>query len=95
MLTNPSGSPPLAPVKNGMPIPSSSGSPTMSPSGGTPQPLSPLGSLVPLSTSAPIVGSMPSEQVISDKEREKALYPQRVILTSQYRIAPFYLLLPR
>ncbi|EPQ54405.1 hypothetical protein GLOTRDRAFT_76898 [Gloeophyllum trabeum ATCC 11539] len=87
-LTTPA-SPPLAPT-NGVPIPGRGvDSPSMHPA----SPSQPVPVHSPLSTSASSMGLSPAaDKPVSDKERERALYPARVILTTypdQYGIKPY------
>ncbi|KAF7791428.1 hypothetical protein EIP86_002444 [Pleurotus ostreatoroseus] len=81
-------SPPTTPRKGGIPIPRgpSDFSPSVSPVSSVPN--------APLLTtlSAGISNGTSSEKPLTDKEREKALYPHRVMLTTypdQYGIKPF------
>jgi hypothetical protein len=77
-LTNPN-SPPLAPASGSTPIP---GRETPSSPSTLPPPLAPLTGSV-LATAASPAAAESSSQILPDKEREKTLYPQRVILTSK------------
>ncbi|KDQ50544.1 hypothetical protein JAAARDRAFT_41999 [Jaapia argillacea MUCL 33604] len=82
-------SPPLVPVSGGVAISGRETPSTIS----TPGAQSPSMGSVPLSSSISSVGSASSiEKHMADREREKLLYPQRVILTTypdQFGVKPF------
>jgi len=88
-LTQPNGSaatsPPLSPLRNAVPIPRASSE--TPPPGATPSSFTTASAL-----SAAMAPGAPSEIVLNDKEREKLLYPGRVLLTTypdQHGIKPF------
>ncbi|THG98348.1 hypothetical protein EW026_g3819 [Hermanssonia centrifuga] len=80
-----SSSPPLSPQKGGIPIPRE-----------TSPPATPISSVTNASILATVSGgaSATSDKQLTDKEREKLLYPSRVMLTTypdQYGIKPYHL----
>ncbi|TCD70874.1 Uracil-regulated protein 1 [Steccherinum ochraceum] len=78
-------SPPLSPLRNAIPIPRAQ---SETPPGATPSSSFTTASAL---TAAMAPGTQPLESMISDKEREKLLYPGRVLLTTypdQHGIKP-------
>lgn len=77
------GSPPHSPYRgNGIPIPGRNGAESIG------SPSSPSASLSRAhSVSATPPSSVPQDHPLTDREREKALYPGRVILASEFPVA--------